>query len=150
GVGEVSGRRAGDGLEPELSRLGQGDRDDAVLERVRRVRGVVLDPDLGQAGRERIAGSLGKGQEVRVTPDPGWSSLDLALRLRRVERRVVVGDLERSEALLADVEGLERVVRPTLLATERLRCHLKLLPAFVRLRKRPLRLRAEVRTGLPL
>ena len=47
GVGEVAGRGAGDGLEAELLRFGDRDRDDPVLEGVGRVGGVVLDPDLG-------------------------------------------------------------------------------------------------------
>ena len=76
----------------ELAGAGRGDRDDAVLERVRRVRGVVLDPDLaqaealgepvgadqrraagGQAAARRRAGGraglVGERQEVRVAPD---------------------------------------------------------------------------------
>ncbi len=48
-IGEVSGRRAGDRVETELERLGESDGDDAVLEAVRRVGGVVLDPDLADA-----------------------------------------------------------------------------------------------------
>lgn len=45
-AGEVSGRRAGDGVHAELERLGGGDRDDPVLERIRRVDRVVLQPEI--------------------------------------------------------------------------------------------------------
>ena len=48
-VGEVAGGGTGDGLEAELHCTRQRDRDDAVLERVRRVRRLVLDPHLAQA-----------------------------------------------------------------------------------------------------
>jgi hypothetical protein len=47
-VGEVPGGGAGDSLEAELLRLGDGNGDDPVLERVGGVRGVVLDPELAQ------------------------------------------------------------------------------------------------------
>ena len=44
GVGEVAGRRAADGVEAELDRLGDRDRDDALLVGVGRVVDrVVLD-----------------------------------------------------------------------------------------------------------
>ena len=92
GVREVARRRAGEHLEAELPRACGGDADDAVLEGVRRVGGVVLDPDLveaeplgepvgadqrraarGQAGaRGRATGRPGcrrERQEVGVTPD---------------------------------------------------------------------------------
>ena len=136
GVGEVAGRGAGDGLEAELLRLGDGDGDDPVLEGVGRVGGVVLDPELGvepeplgepvgaqqrrQARLERVAGAPVEGQEVGVAPDPLRAGLDPPLRLGRVERRVVVGDLQRAEAVLADVAGVELVGRPALLALQAL------------------------------
>src|SRR4051794_35703561 len=115
GIGEVAGGGAGDGLEAELARLGQGDRYDAILERVGGVGGVVLDPQLtepealGEAvgahqGRqprlEWIAGALGEGQEVRIAPDPTRAGLDLAAGLAGVEIGKVVGDFERAEAVL--------------------------------------------------
>src|SRR5439155_21490435 len=48
-VGQVSGRGARRDLEAQLARPGKGDGDHAVLERARRVQGVVLDPELAQA-----------------------------------------------------------------------------------------------------
>ena len=59
-VGQVAGRRAGQHLEAELAGAGAGDRDDAVLERVRRVGGVVLDPHLAQA--EALGQAVGADQ----------------------------------------------------------------------------------------
>ena len=132
GVGEVAGRGAGDGLEAQLARLRDGDGDDPVLEGVGRVGGVVLDPQLGveaetlgqpvgpdqrrQPRLERVAGPADEGQEVGVAPDPLRPGLDPPLRLGRVESRVVVGDLERAEAVLTGEVGAEVVARPALLA----------------------------------
>ena len=153
-VGQVAGRGAGDRLEAELARLGQRDGDHPVLERVGRVRGVVLDPDLAepeplgepvgaqqrrQSGPQRVLRALRERQEVRVAPDVRRTRLDLALRLVGVEARVVVRDLERAEAALADVVRLERVRVAALLAAQRRGCHaMKLLPIPVVKRKRPL------------
>ena len=49
GACEVAGRRARERLEAELLRLARGNGDDPVLERVRRVRGVELEPQLADA-----------------------------------------------------------------------------------------------------
>ena len=100
-VGEVSGRGAGDRVEAQLLRLRDGDRDDPVLERVRRVGGVVLDPQLGvepellgepvgpdqrrQAGLQRVTRTADERQEVGVAPDPLRPGLDPPLRLGGVE-----------------------------------------------------------------
>ena len=79
-VGEVAGRGAGDHLEPELAGPGDGDRDDAVLEGVGRVGGVVLDPDLAQpqplgeavgADQRRAAGRQPDAREARRPEGPG-------------------------------------------------------------------------------
>ncbi len=96
-VGEVAGRGAGDGVEAELQRLRDGDRDDPVLERVGRVGGVVLDPDLRlgpeplgqpvglqqrrQAGLQRVARAAREREEVGVAPDPPRTGLDPPFRL---------------------------------------------------------------------
>ena len=84
GVGEVPGGGTGDDVVAELLRLGDGHAHHPVLERVRRVGGVVLDEHLphaeplGQAlgahqrreaGLERDARPALEGQEVRVAPD---------------------------------------------------------------------------------
>ena len=60
-VGQIPGRGAGDRLKPELARTRERDRDDPVLERVRRVGGVVLDPHLASpsAWARRSARSSG-------------------------------------------------------------------------------------------
>ena len=51
GVREVAGGRAGERLEPERPRHRRRHRDDAILERVRGVDRVVLDPEVLQADR---------------------------------------------------------------------------------------------------
>ena len=119
GVGQVPGRRAGDGADAELERLRDGDRDDAILERERRVADrVVLDPDLleaeplGQAigaHERRHPDLLADGrraverQQLGVAPHRSGARLDRRAGQHLADARVVVGDLERSEAHLADV-----------------------------------------------
>ena len=67
GVREVAGRGARERLEAELLRLRGGDGDDAVLERVRRVREVELQ---AAARRRRVAlASRGAGTSG-VKPGP--------------------------------------------------------------------------------
>jgi len=102
---------------------------------VRGVCGVVLDPDLAEAeplgqpvgldqrrhaGLERVARALalGERQEVRIAPDPARSRLDLALQLHGVEAGVVISDLERPEAALAEEGGAELIGRSALLAVQ--------------------------------
>jgi hypothetical protein len=138
GVGQIASRGAGDGLEAELARLRQGDRDDAILERVGRVGGVVLDPQLPEPealgepvgpdqGRqprlEWITGTLGEGEEVGVAPDASRARLDLAAGLAWIEIGEVVRDLQRTEAALADKSSLQRVARFALLADQCLQRH---------------------------
>jgi hypothetical protein len=139
GVGEVPGRGAGHGSEAEFLGLRDRDRDDAVLEGVCGVGGVVLDPELAQAealgqavgpdqGRqprlERVARPAVEGEEVGLPPDSPRARLDLPARLLGIQVRQVIGDLQRPEALLADVSGIERVGLPALLASQRFNCHL--------------------------
>src|SRR5262249_41644108 len=134
----VPGGGAGDRLEAELPGLGQRDGDDAVLEGVRGVGGVVLDPDLpqsqplrepvgpdqrGQPALARVARARLEGQEVGIAPDPPGSGLDLPSRLLRIHAGEVVRDLERAEALLTDEASVERIALPALLAFQRLDCH---------------------------
>jgi hypothetical protein len=80
-VGQVAGRGAREDLVAELAGARRGDRDDAVLERVRRVRGVVLDPHLaqaealGEAGRRGSAACSRPGRPLRDdarADGPGW------------------------------------------------------------------------------
>ena len=119
-VGEVAGRRAGRDLEAELERLAQRDRDDPVLERVGRVAGVVLDPDLAEAelGGEAVGpherrepgAEVDRGVALRpaagrrsARADSGPAAIFSRLDRGR-DRVVVVGDLERAEAPLARVD----------------------------------------------
>ena len=119
GVREVAGRCARRDLEAELERLAQRDRDHPVLERVRRVARVVLDPDLAEAelGREAIgaherreAGAeVDRGvavhrQQVGVAPQRQRTGGDLLAADAARDRVVVVGHFERAEAPLARVD----------------------------------------------
>ena len=143
-VGQVAGGGAGDRLKAQLASARDGDRHDAVLEGVRRVGGVVLDPHLAQAealgeavgaDQRRAAGrqpdargqppgrarrAAGERQEVGVAPDVLRAALDAAAQLADVAAgaAVVIGDLQRPEALLADVQRLERVLGLALLALQ--------------------------------
>src|SRR5215204_2350184 len=100
---------------------------------MRRVGGVVLDPDLAQpealgqpvglhqrrdAGRESGLRPLLEGQEVRVAPDVLRAALDAALDLRGVEAGEVVGHLERAETYVADVASRQLVTLAAFLALE--------------------------------
>ena len=69
GVGEVAGGGAGDHLVAELLGLRDGDVDDAVLEGVRRVGGVVLDVDLADA--EPLGEPLGPDQRREAGVERG-------------------------------------------------------------------------------
>ena len=128
-VGEVAGRRAGRDLEPELERLRQRHRRDAVLERVRRVHRVVLDPHLTEAelggeavgahqrrepGAEVDRGVAVGRQEVGVAPDRQRTRGDLLAAGVRADRVVVVRDLERAEAPLAGEDGRDVVLASAL------------------------------------
>ena len=132
GVGEVAGGRAAQHREAQLAGRGQGHGHDAVLERVRRVARVVLDPQVPHAqGRAQPVGldqageaGLGVGvvlhggghrQQVAVAPDVPRPGLD---RLPRHPGEVV-GHLERSEALRAGELGGERDAVAALAARER-------------------------------
>ena len=131
-VGEVAGRGAGQHRESELASRGQRDRHDAVLERVRRVAAVVLDPQRAHAEfagevvgahQLRHAGLEVRGvdhvrrhrQQLLVAPDVVRAGLD---RLAG-DARVVVGHLERTEALFARVTGADRILRATLATRQR-------------------------------
>jgi DNA internalization-related competence protein ComEC/Rec2 len=121
GVGEIAGRRAGEHPEAQLAGGRKGDRDHAVLERVRRVARVVLDPQRAHAQRRCQAVGLDQpgqaglgvgvaldvrryGEQLPVAPDRTGPGLD------RLAGHVgeVVGDLERSEALGTGELGSER------------------------------------------
>jgi hypothetical protein len=134
-VGQVPRGGAGHDFVAELAGLRHGHRDHAVLERVRRVGRVVLDPHLADAEalgepvgadqrshprRERGLRLALERQEVRVAPDRLGTGLDLAARLGGVQAREVVDHLERPKAVLADEPRLKRVARIALLALERL------------------------------
>ena len=119
GVGEVAGRGAGDGGVAERAGGRQRHRHHPVLERVRRVAAVVFDPELshakcagqvgglaqlGHPGAEIDAGSevLAGRQQPGVAPDRLRSGLDRGAG-DEAQLVLVVGDLERGEALVTDV-----------------------------------------------
>src|SRR5204863_6082941 len=97
---------------------------------------VVLDPHLAHAQprgqtigadeRRAAGGQPGagarlrafEGQEVVIAPDVLRPALDAPARMLDVLDVVLVGDLERPEAALADVPRLEPVVRPALLTRQ--------------------------------
>ena len=137
-VRQVPGGGARHHLVAELLGLRERHRHHAVLERVRRVGGVVLHEHLPHAERlgeprralergqpDRKAGlrRSRERQEVGVAPERLRARLDLPLGLRGVEPAVVVRDLERPEALLAHVASVERIGGFTFLALKRLNWH---------------------------
>src|SRR5207248_677710 len=140
---EVARGRARRDLEAELERLRQRHRRDAVLERIGRVHGVVLDPDVAQTelrtqpvgaheGREPGAEVDGvaplAGEQVRVTPDRRRPRGDALTARGPGDRGVVVGDLERAEAPLARVHGGDVVLAAALPTAKTLHvCHGDLL-----------------------
>ena len=149
-VAQIARRGTGKRGETELARARRGHRDDAVLERVRWVRGVVLDVDVAQPERltkpigahqrrpadrqagqryRAVAGSrwwTGQRQEIGVTPDVLPSRLDPpAQRGAFTQAAVVIGDLQWPEAALAHIQRLERVFAPTFLALQLLCRHKK-------------------------
>ena len=139
-VGEVAGRGAGDRVEAELLGARERDGDDAVLERVRRVGGLVLDAQLAEAEalgeavglherrparRQRGAGGTLEREEVGVAPERVRPGLDPALELLGLAVGRAVGHLERTEAALADVARVERVGGRALLALQGICRHMK-------------------------
>src|SRR5439155_26053987 len=122
---EVARRGTRERVEPELLRLRRRDGDDAVLERVRRVREVELEEDLADAerrgepwgGHERREArarvhSLRRlgGEERRVAPERCRAGLDRRARDRARELVPVVDRLERAEAAAADAVRERRVL----------------------------------------
>ncbi len=127
-AGEVPGRRAGERVEPELLRLPRRDRDDAILERVRRVRGVELEPQLADPellresrrrdercharGEPRLLGRRHRKQ-VGVAPDRLRACLDRGTTDAGAEGVPVVGRVERAEAVRTRAGRHERVLGRT-------------------------------------
>ena len=68
-AGQVARRGAAQDRKPELERLGAGDRDGPILERVGRVDGVVLDPQVAQPqGASQVVGAHQR-RKARVRVD---------------------------------------------------------------------------------
>ncbi len=131
-VRQVAGRGAGEHRESELARGRQRDRDDPVLERVRRVAAVVLHPQpphaelAGKVVREhqlchawleiRRLRDVGRNrQQLLVAPDvvrPGFDRL-------AAHTRVVVGHFERPEAHLARIARADRILLSALATRQR-------------------------------
>ncbi len=120
GVGEVARGRTGQHGEAELAGGGERHGDDAVLERVRGVDRVVLDPQgahaelsgevvgADQAGEAGLGvggvGDVGRNrQQVLVAPDVARTCLDAGPR----DGAEVVRHLQRPEALEARIERPE-------------------------------------------
>ena len=121
-VSQVAGRCARQGRQPQLPRGVQSDGNYPILERVRRVPTVVLDPKSsdsqggtqvvgadqpGPAGVEsRVPFDIGRYREQwGVAPDGRRSTLDFFPR----DGAVVIGDLEGPEAFVTGVGGTESV-----------------------------------------
>ncbi len=118
GVRQVAGGRAPHGGHAELARLGEGDRHDPVLERQGgEVHRVVLDVqliDAEAAGQSRGAHQGGvpdllsqdpvavDRQQLAVAPHRSGARGDRLPPEGPAQPVVVVGDLQRPEALLAD------------------------------------------------
>ena len=134
GVGEVAGARTGERRGAELAGGAQGAGDDAVLEGVGRVGGVVLDPECLDAERAaEVVGAeqpgeaglgvgarldvVGHGQQRLVAPDVGRPGLDLGAG-DAPARLVVVPDLQRPEALRTGVRRPELDLVPALAADQ--------------------------------
>ena len=126
-------------LKPNSSAFDSATDVDAVLERVRRVDRVVLDPHLAESelGREAVgpherreAGTevdgrvaVG-GKQVVVAPDRERPGRDLLAAGRRGDRLVVVGHLERAEAPLAGEDRGDLVLAAALPTSQAMNvCH---------------------------
>ena len=141
-VGQVARRGAADGLEPELDGLRKCHRDDAVLERERRIiDGVVLDVELGDA--ERLGQPVGpdkrraadvaadrrlavERQQLAVSPHRPGPRCDRRPGHRARHLLVVVRDFERTEILGTEIEcflGIELAAQATLQTTDCLSGH---------------------------
>src|SRR4029077_10446819 len=111
-VREVSRGGARHGVEPELPGLGERDRHDPVLERVRGIARLVLDPEVLQAELSAEPRRLAKRAEAVaevdelvatcweqsfVAPQGPWPRLDRAVRDLGSDPLEVVGGLERTE-----------------------------------------------------
>ncbi|CAB4689100.1 unannotated protein [freshwater metagenome] len=131
-VGQVAGGGAGEDLGVELRGGAQGAGHDPVLEGVGGVGAVVLDPQVVDAeGPSEVVGLeqprearlhvgalldvVGHRQQRLVAPDVRGAGLDLLTG----DRREVVGDLERTEALRTCVVRPECELVPALAAGQR-------------------------------
>jgi hypothetical protein len=113
--------------------LGARDGDDAVLERVRRIRGVELQPELADperlgeprrrderraARRKALLRRRGDRQQVGVAPDRARTGLDALAGDDGALGIPVVDRVERAEAFRADPDRVEAVTGFTNPATE--------------------------------
>ena len=122
---EVPGRDASERLELELQRLAGRHAHRTVLERVRRVHGVVLDVQVFESQhppkivrlderrepRPHVEGRVrADGQEIMVPPHGGRAVLDALTGDVAGHRVVVVADLKRAETEFAHVERLDGIL----------------------------------------
>ena len=117
-VGQVAGRGTGEDIEAEFDGAGGRNRDDAILVRAgRMVDRIVLDiqfrhpetpgkpigaHERGEPGVQAGQRLLLNRQELAVAPQVFRARLDQLARDERRDRCIVVGDLERAQALVAD------------------------------------------------
>src|SRR5262249_4447292 len=117
-VGKVSGRRAAHHFEPEVARLSQGNGHNTVFEaECWKADGVVLEKERAaaqslaqarglhqwrEAGRQRRIVLFGKRQQLFVSPQVGRTAGNLVFADLLANPRQIVGDLERSKAILAE------------------------------------------------
>ena len=135
-VGQVPGGGAGDGPEAQLAGAAQGHADHPVLEGERGVVDrVVLDPQLadsqppgeaigpdqrGVAHLDAHGRLRGHRKQLPVAPHVLGTGGDALTAEGLPDPLVVVGHLQGPEVELADMPGLQGVVRPALPAPERL------------------------------
>jgi hypothetical protein len=121
GVREVAGGRARQRRPSELERLRAGDGDDAILERMRRVGGVELQPQLAHAecrrktrrldegrqpGSEPLFGRSRHGQQRRVPPDRRRAGRDRLAGDGAALLGTVVDRVQRTEAVGTDADRI--------------------------------------------
>ena len=125
GTGQVPGGGARERVQAELLRLAGGDGDDAILEGMRRVGRIQLEPQLadpellGEAGRRherrqtRRQSGVGRchdREQVRVTPHRGRAGLDRSSTDATPELFPVVRRVEWAEAAGARAGRDERML----------------------------------------
>src|SRR5215471_7521580 len=132
--GEISGRGTRNRREAKFARLGYGDRHHPIFVGKRwMIDGIVLDVKIleaqlsaealavNQRGESRVRSHFGlafDGQQFAIAPEVVRACLDLRPRQSGANFRIVVGDLQGTEARLTDVEWGNLVFLSTFFALE--------------------------------